>query len=88
MVLIEAMSQGCAPVATDFKGRTQSIITNESQGFLCEPEDVEDLALKLIKMICDDVMRKEIQQCALKRAFFYETKNIIMMWEQLFEEIS
>lgn len=88
MVLIEAMSQGCAPVATDFKGRTQSIITNESQGFLCKPEDVEDLALKLIKMICDDVMRKEIQQCALKRASFYETKNIIMMWEQLFKEIS
>ena len=35
LVLIEAMSQGCACVACDFKGRQREIIRNDSEGLIC-----------------------------------------------------
>lgn len=44
LVLIEAMSQGCAPIACDYKGRQREIIQDDSQGLCCEPDHVEDLA--------------------------------------------
>ena len=88
MVLIEAMSQGCAPVATDFKGRTKEIITSEKEGLTCNPEDIDALAAGIQKLMNDDNLRKTIQQNAIERSKFYALDNIIKMWEDIFKTIS
>lgn len=87
MVLIEAMSQGCAPIATDFKGRTKEIITSDKEGLTCDPEDIDALAAGIQKLMNDDNLRKTIQQNAIKRSRFYALDNIIGMWEDLFKTI-
>ena len=87
MVLIEAMSQGCAPIACDYKGRQREIITNKEEGILCEPEDIYSLTKALIKMISDDMYRKKIQINAIKRSNFYKLDNIIDRWEEIFKKI-
>ena len=88
MVVIEAMSQGCACVATDFKGRTKEIITNESEGLLCEPENVEALAANLDYMLSHDEYRHNVQKNAIERSKFYSTDNIIDKWENVFGEMN
>lgn len=87
MVLIEAMSQGCAPVACENLGRTKEIITNESEGLLFETADVGDLVKQLSVMITNDKKRNEIQLAAIKRADFYSIDNIIDKWESLIDKI-
>ena len=87
MVLIEAMSQGCASVACDNLGRTQEIITNESMGLLFETENVENLAQQLTKMIQDDDYRLNVQQNSIERSKYYSLEHIVDLWENLFEKI-
>lgn len=83
MVLIEAMSQGCAPVACENLGRTREIITNETEGLLFKTADADDLARQLARMISNDEMRKSIQFAAFKRSKYYLPDNVLSMWETL-----
>lgn len=88
LVLIEAMSQGCAPVACDYKGRQREIIQDDNQGLCCEPDNVEELADAIQKMMIDDDYRKRVQLNALERSKFYNLDNIISMWESFLKKIS
>lgn len=83
LVLIEAMSQGCAPIACDYKGRQREIIQNDSQGLCCEPDHIEELADAIQKMMIDEDYRKTVQQNAMERSKFYNLDHIISMWEDL-----
>lgn len=88
LVLIEAMSQGCAPIACDYKGRQREIIQDDSQGLCCEPDHVEGLADAIQKMMIDEDYRKYVQQNAVERSKFYELNHIISMWEDLLKKVS
>ena len=88
LVLIEAMSQGCACVACDYKGRQREIIQDDSQGLCCEPDHVEALADAIQKMMIDEDFRKTVQQNAVERSKFYELEHIISMWEDLLKKVS
>lgn len=87
MVLIEAMSQGCAPVATANMGRTAEIITSDKEGLICQAENVDDLAEKLERLIKNEELRKDIQIHTVERAKFYSQENIVRMWEELFSSM-
>ena len=88
LVLIEAMSQGCAPIACDYKGRQREIIQDDSQGLCCEPDHVEELADAIRKMMIDEDYRKTVQQNAIERSKFYELDHIISIWEELLKKVS
>lgn len=87
MVLIEAMSQACAPVATDFKGRTLEVVGDKMKDVLCKPEDVNSIANRLSLMITDIDYRKEKQLCALERSKSYSIDNVIQKWYNLFSKL-
>ncbi len=77
MVLIEAMSQGCACIACDYKGRQKDIITSEGEGLLCNTEDVEQLAIAMNKVISDKSLREKMQEGGIRRSLFYSPGNIV-----------
>ena len=99
LVLIEAMSQGCAPVVCDYKGRQREIIGDPPKsslnmedfqktgieicenGILCKPENVEELAKSIQKMITDEEYRKQVQQNAIGRSKFYDMEHTMNRWE-------
>ena len=102
LVLIEAMSQGCAPVACDYKGRQREILCPEGvssfksqdssmeiceNGILCEPDNVEALALAMEKMICDEEYRRKVQQNAVKRTEFYNLERTGERWENFLKKV-
>ena len=87
LVLIEAMSQGCACIACDYKGRQREIIQNDSQGLCCEPDDVDALAEAMRKMITDDQYRESVRMKAVERSKFYSLENTTQRWEELLHTI-
>lgn len=102
LVLIEAMSQGCAPVACDYKGRQREILCPEGvscsksqdsgieiceNGLLCEPENVEVLAKALEKMMTDEEYRKQAQQKSVERSKYYSLDNCVNRWEEYLSQI-
>jgi glycosyltransferase involved in cell wall biosynthesis len=87
LVLIEAMSQGCACIACDYKGRQREIIQNDSQGLCCEPDDVDALAEVMRKMITDDEYRESIRNNAVERSKYYSLDNIMGKWEALLSKV-
>ena len=86
MVLIEAMSQGCAPVATDFKGRTKEVISSEKVGLICSPEDPKALAQGIENMISDEKYRNEVQKKAIERSELFSLERIVARWENFISE--
>ena len=83
MVLLEAMSQGCAPLATDNDGRTREIITNSGEGLICRPE-VTYLLEGLRSLLTGDILRARLQQGALRRSSSFSPDRIGRRWEDLF----
>ena len=88
MVLIEAMSQGCACIACDYKGRQSEIIMDETQGITCPVEDVETLAFNMEKMIEDEKYRKQCQLNAIERSKYYSLENTMDRWEEILKKIN
>lgn len=86
MVLIEAMSQGCACVAADYKGRQKEIFGEDGAGVCVEPENVEAMANALEELIDNDTKRKELQRNAIKRAHDFDAMEIARKWEGLLKD--
>lgn len=86
MVLIEAMSQGCAPIACDYKGRQSEIIKNENEGIICPTEDQQALANAISRLIEDETFRMTVQKNAIERARHFELNHIMDLWQNIFEE--
>jgi glycosyltransferase involved in cell wall biosynthesis len=87
MVLTEAMSQGCACIACDYKGRQREIIENDSQGIICPPENIDALADAIEKMIINEDYRNKCSINAIERSHYYSVKNITTKWEKIFENL-
>lgn len=81
------MSQGCACVACDYKGRQREIIQDDSQGLCCEPNNVEELATALEKMMTDEAYRKEVQKNAIERSVFYDIEHTMDRWEAYLKKV-
>lgn len=103
LVLIEAMSQGCACIACDYKGRQREIygkLKNErveklkvgnveacENGILCPPDEVEALAAAMAKMIEDEEYRESVRTHAIERSKYYSIENTVARWEELLHSI-
>ena len=104
LVLIEAISQGCACVACDYKGRQREIFEELKDGrieelksgsyeeckngILCPPDDVEALAEGIKRMMEDEEYRKEVQRNSVERSKAYSVDRIVQRWENLFDYLN
>ena len=87
LVLIEAMSQGCACAACDYNGRQREIITSAAEGIVCSPENIHELSIAIRRLIEDKKQRECIQKQGLERAKFYQIDAVIARWEILLNEV-
>lgn len=87
MVMIEAMSQGCACVACDYKGRQREIITSEKEGLICPVDDDMAIAQAIGRLIDEKSLRKEIQDNAVKRSDEYSLDIIMDKWDEILKSV-
>lgn len=87
LVLVEAMSQRCACVACDYKGRQAEIITDGVDGLLCVPDDADALAAKLDLLVSDDNKRQELQQASANNLGQYSPDKITLQLQSILDTI-
>lgn len=84
LVVTEAMSQGCACIACDYKGRQSEIILDQSMGMVCPTENAEALAECINRMINDSIYRESIRKNAIERSKDFTVEKIIDRWDEIF----
>ena len=87
LVLVEAMSQGCACVVCDYKGRQKEILESDKNGLICKTNNSEDISLCLSKFICDTPLRLQTQKNAIERSKAFTEENIMDKWNTIFNQI-
>lgn len=88
LVLTEAMSCGLPCIAFDAPTGPSSIIENNKNGFLIPCFDIELFAKKVIELIENESLRKEMGQHAQKSVEKFELEKIMHQWEFVFEKLT
>ena len=83
MVLMEAMSQGCACVTFSIEGAAEEMMTNESSGLIVEDGNIEDFITKLRCVMENDIMRREMSINARMEIEKFSLKNFIDKWMEV-----
>ena len=87
MVLLEAMSQGCACISFDCISGPKEIITHNESGLLIEDQNWEEMTTSLDKLISDEALRSQFSKSALKEAERFTPTVIVDKWEDLFKSL-
>ncbi len=85
LVIIEAMACGVPVVTFDCENGPRSIITNDVDGFLVPPFDVNLMAEKLILLMKEQELRCKMGMNAQAAASQYDIDRIGQQWKQLFD---
>lgn len=86
LVMIEAMSQGCATIACDYHGRQSEAITDGENGIICKVNDVVDLVGKIDLLISDKNLMEIIQKAAPNFLDKYQEKIVAQRIEDIIKE--
>lgn len=87
LVLLEAMSQGCACISFDDQGRQGEIMTHNRSGILLSEMSAERLAVAMRQLIKDENLRKQLGDGAKKDAQRFGVHEIAERWEKLFVSV-
>lgn len=88
LVLSESIASGLAPVSFDCKkGPKQIMGDSKLKDFLVEPYNINSFAEKLIRLMENPSLRKDISQEALKVSERYQIDHIMKIWENLFNDL-
>lgn len=87
LVLLETMALSLPIVAFDCKTGPNEIIKDGYNGFLVESENINMLAEKLLMLIKDDKLCKQMSRNAFEESKKYKINNFINQWVKLIESL-
>ena len=87
LVIIEAMACGVPVVAFDSENGPRNIITNNQNGLLVKPFDVDEYADSLLRLMHDDQLRAQMGSRAYESSKKYMIEDIAVQWKKLFDEV-
>lgn len=85
--LSEALSFGCACVATDCLTGPSELIEDERNGFLVEVDAIQEIKDRLEVLLKDEKLRSDFANEGVKMSKEYSVENIVAEWERYFEEL-
>ncbi len=87
MVLIEAMACGVPCISFDCPSGPRDIISNGMDGFLVENQNKDAFEESIVKLINDEILRKEMGRTAKLKVTKYLPENIMKLWQDMFNEL-
>lgn len=87
MVLLEAMACGLPCVAFDCPTGPAELITNDYNGYLIKPFDLETFAKKVIHLIEDNELRRKLGENGQQSVQKYQISLVMEQWHQLFSRL-
>jgi glycosyltransferase involved in cell wall biosynthesis len=82
-VILEAMACGL-PIIASHVGGIPDIITNDTNGYLVEVKDTNDMANKILLLLSDDALRKKISDNNRNLVKKYTWENVILKLEKIY----
>ena len=83
MVLMEAMSQGCACVAFEVGGATSEMITNNEDGIIIKDLDTKSFTNALSLLMKSSELRDKLSANALKSIQRFSPESFMESWNNL-----
>ncbi len=87
MVLLEAQAMGVPIVSYACPSGPRDIITDGKDGFLINPNDKETFAERLIQLMQDEELRKQMGANAKEASKRFEVETIMPQWVSLFNNL-
>ncbi len=87
MTLLEAQAIGLPIIAYSCPCGPKDIITDGEDGFLVKPNDKETFARRLVQLIKDEDLRKQMGRKAKENSKRFELEAIMPQWEDLFNTL-
>lgn len=87
MVIIEAMACGLPVVSFDCPHGPSDIITHDTDGFLAENGNAEDLAAHLAALMNDNALRRRFGNHGRETAKLYLPETVVKQWDELFKSL-
>lgn len=87
MVLLEAMSQGCACIAFDLYGASSEMLTSYKEGIIVSDGNIDDFQKELEALILNEELRWELACNAIKRTETFSIETFIKNWDIYIREI-
>lgn len=87
LVIVEAMACGLPVVSFDCENGPRSIISDCVDGFLISPFNIRYFADRIMMLIRDEVLRKQMGKNGLLKSQQYGIEKIAMQWKALFDDL-
>lgn len=85
--VLESMSCGIPVVATDVGGVTEAL--DENCGFICKPKDYNEIGNKVIALLENEALRKQMGENARKRVIQnFTIDKFIAAYERIYKEVA
>lgn len=85
MVLGEALTYGCVPIAFNSYAAAADIINDGVNGILVPPMDCEKYVNVLAAIMRDSARRNRMAEAALEKAYNFSIKSIANKWQKIFD---
>uniref|UniRef100_UPI0039A56766 N-acetyl-alpha-D-glucosaminyl L-malate synthase BshA n=1 Tax=Ornithobacterium rhinotracheale TaxID=28251 RepID=UPI0039A56766 len=86
LAALEAMAAG-VPVLSSDVGGIPEVNIDRKTGYVCNMGDVETMAQKAIELLSNDELLAEMKINAKKRAYDFDIKNILPLYENLYQKV-
>lgn len=80
MVLMEAMSQGCACIAFTLGGACDEMMTNNKSGYIVEDDNLESFSNSLCKLLDNPSIREQLGCNAINDSKRFSVETFIQSW--------
>ena len=87
MVLTEAMQFGCVPILFNSYATASEIVSNNNDGFLITPFDLDEYSLKLIELMNNKQLRNKMSDNAKSSVKKFSIENIGNLWIKLLNNL-
>lgn len=78
--LLEAMSAGCACVSFNCETGPKELIEHEKSGLLVSPNDINEMAAQMVRVMSDSVLQARLSAEAKIRAQSFDINDIAFRW--------
>jgi len=83
---LEAMASGKPIVAVD-AGALKELCQNERNGFLCERDNDEEIATRLLTILRDDALRQRFGKESLAIAKTHDLQTTLRRFEEIYSDL-
>lgn len=86
MVLLEALSKGCACISFWMPGSIE-IIEHNVNGLIVKEKDIEEMKTELMRLMDDENLRERLSHEGIKSLEHFDPEVIVDKWEMLFDDM-